>query len=108
MPQSNLVQRDIFKLEIKESDPTQDQLKILLEYGVKPSELVKGATSSADVHEKIKENADAFIRQVVVDWSSGKAVAGDNESAILSLLTISPIVNLAISCASGPSSNFKL
>jgi hypothetical protein len=52
----------------------------------KAAALVSGAASESDALRMVKENGGAFIRPVVVDWSSGKAVIGDNESEILKML----------------------
>jgi arsenate reductase-like glutaredoxin family protein len=80
--------RDPFELEVTESAPTADQLKSIFEYvgNGKAAALVSGAASESDALRMVKENGGAFIRPVVVDWSSGKAVIGDNESEILKML----------------------
>ncbi|KAF7504930.1 hypothetical protein GJ744_001577 [Endocarpon pusillum] len=80
--------RDPFELDITEAPPTKDQLKSIFEYvgGSKAAQLVKGASSQSDALRKLQENPDSFLRPVVVDWNQGKAVVGDNESAILKLL----------------------
>jgi arsenate reductase-like glutaredoxin family protein len=86
--QNKSVTREPFELDITEAAPTPDQLKNIFEYlgGGKAAQLVKGAASESDALRKIKEDGEAFQRPVVVDWSNGKAVAGENESEILKLL----------------------
>ncbi|EEA22725.1 hypothetical protein TMatcc_001573 [Talaromyces marneffei ATCC 18224] len=80
--------RDDFEVEITESLPTPDQLSTIIDYlgskGVKPGAVVQGAASKADALKKLSEIG--FARPIVVDWSNGKAVIGDNESEILRLL----------------------
>ncbi|KAK2879994.1 hypothetical protein FQN49_000687 [Arthroderma sp. PD_2] len=88
-----------FELNVTEEPPTPAQLSLIMDYmtssplasggiGVgKPGDLVSGATDRPDALKKLKENADSFIRPVVVDWNNGKAVLGTNESAILKLLS---------------------
>ncbi|RMD43077.1 hypothetical protein DV735_g2040, partial [Chaetothyriales sp. CBS 134920] len=80
--------REPFELEITEAPPTPDQLRSIFEYlgSGHAGQLVKGAATESDALRKLKENGDNFQRPVVVDWSQGKAVAGDNESEILKLL----------------------
>ncbi|ERF73857.1 hypothetical protein EPUS_05562 [Endocarpon pusillum Z07020] len=84
--------RDPFELDITEAPPTKDQLKSIFEYvgGSKAAQLVKGASSQSDALRKLQENPDNFLRPVVVDWNRGKAVVGDNESAILKLVKEQP------------------
>jgi len=43
-----------------------------------------------DALKRLNEDGERFLRPVVVDWNNGKAVVGDNESAILKLLSESP------------------
>jgi arsenate reductase-like glutaredoxin family protein len=84
--------REPFELEITENAPTPDQLRSILEY-VGPgtaSQLVKGASSQSDALKKLKDNPDNFVRPVVVDWTQGKAVVGNNESEILKLVREAP------------------
>lgn len=80
--------REQFELNITEDAPTEDQVRTILEYvgptGV-PS-IVKGAQDEKDALKKFKQSRDNLLRPVVVDWSNGKAIAGDNESQILKLL----------------------
>ncbi|EEQ30210.1 hypothetical protein McanMca71_000531 [Microsporum canis] len=88
-----------FELNVTEEPPTADQLSLIMDYmtssplasggiGVgKPGDLVSGATDRPDAIKKLKENADSFIRPVVVDWNNGKAVVATSESAILKLLS---------------------
>lgn len=84
--------RDPFELDITEDIPTKDQLKCIFDYvgGSKAAQLVKGASSQSDALKKMQENPDTFIRPVVVDWNQGKAVIGDNESALLKLVKEQP------------------
>ncbi|KAK3694827.1 thioredoxin-like protein [Podospora appendiculata] len=85
-------QRPEFDLNITEEAPTTDQLQTILEYvGPKgiPS-IIQGAETEVDALRKFKQSHDTFQRPVVVDWSNGKAIAGDNESAILTLLNALP------------------
>ncbi|RAO66898.1 uncharacterized protein BHQ10_002910 [Talaromyces amestolkiae] len=80
--------RDDFEIEVTESLPTPDQLSTIIDYlgskGVKPGAVVQGAASKDDALKKLSESG--FARPIVVDWSNGKAVIGDNESEILRLL----------------------
>ena len=80
--------RGQFELDITEADPTPDQLRSILEYigAGKAGSLVKGASNESDALKTLKQNADAFQRPVVVDWSQGKAVVGENESEILKMV----------------------
>jgi len=86
--QNDHVQRNPFELDITEADPTPDQLRNILEYvgAGKIGSLVKGATSEGDAMKILKQSGDAFQRPVVVDWEQGKAVVGDDESAIMKLV----------------------
>ena len=79
-------------MEITEAAPTPDQLKSIFEYvgAGKAAQLVKGASSQSDALRKLKEDGENFQRPVIVDWNSGKAVVGDNESEILKLLKEKP------------------
>ncbi|KAH6973494.1 thioredoxin-like protein [Ilyonectria robusta] len=80
--------REQFDLNITEDPPTEDQVKTILGY-VGPSgiaSVIKGAKDEKDALRKFKESNGNFIQPVVVDWSNGKAIAGDNESEILKLL----------------------
>ena len=83
-----LSRREPFDLNITEDPPTTDQLQTILEYvgasGI--SAIVKGAGTQAEAMRKFRESHDNFQRPVVVDWSNGKAIAGDKESEILKLL----------------------
>ncbi|CAK7267570.1 hypothetical protein SEPCBS57363_002658 [Sporothrix epigloea] len=80
--------REPFDLNITEDPPTSDQLQTILEYvgttGI--ASIVKGASTQAEAMRKFRESHENFQRPVVVDWSNGKAVAGDKESEILKLL----------------------
>ncbi|EED15358.1 conserved hypothetical protein [Talaromyces stipitatus ATCC 10500] len=80
--------RDDFEIEVTESLPTKDQLSTIIDYlaakGVKPGAAVQGAVGKEDALRKLSESG--FRRPIVVDWSNGKAVIGDNESEILRLL----------------------
>jgi hypothetical protein len=48
--------------------------------------LVNGASSESEALRKVKSDGASFQRPVIVDWSEGKAVLGDNESEILKML----------------------
>lgn len=63
----NKTQRSQFELDVQEAPPTSDQVNNILEYlgNGKASQLVKGATSSADVKQKLKQDPDSFHRPVV-------------------------------------------
>lgn len=63
----NQTQRSQFELDVQETPPTPDQVHNILEYlgNGKAGELVKGATSSADAAQKIKQDPDSFHRPVV-------------------------------------------
>ncbi|OAP56743.1 hypothetical protein AYL99_08855 [Fonsecaea erecta] len=86
--QNATVTRDPFELEITEQPPTPDQLKSIFEYvgSGRAADLVKGAASESDALRKVKQDGSLFTRPVVVDWSAGKAVIGDQDSEILKLL----------------------
>ncbi|ORY18686.1 thioredoxin-like protein [Clohesyomyces aquaticus] len=89
------LERTDFELDVTEAPPTGDQLKNILEYlGGSTSDaaakLVRDARGESDALRKLEQNGDAFQRPVVVDWNQGKAVVGDNESEILSLLRSIP------------------
>ncbi|KAL7795850.1 thioredoxin-like protein [Trichoderma ceciliae] len=80
--------RDPFELNITEDPPTIDQVQTILEYVGQSgaSQIVKGARDDKDALKKFKENKENLLRPLTVDWSNGKAIAGDNESEILKLL----------------------
>ncbi|UKZ55405.1 hypothetical protein TrVGV298_009228 [Trichoderma virens] len=74
--QDSEARRDPFELNITEDAPTVDQVQTILE----------GARDDKDALKKFKENKENLLRPLTVDWSNGKAIAGDNESEILKLL----------------------
>ncbi|KAL2216949.1 thioredoxin-like protein [Thermoascus aurantiacus ATCC 26904] len=87
--------RGEFQLDVTELPPTPDQLRNILDYAsatgerkTEPGEVMRGAGSVADALRLLKEEGggERFVRPVVVDWSNGKAVVGDNESEILKML----------------------
>ncbi|KAF2017438.1 hypothetical protein BU24DRAFT_367284 [Aaosphaeria arxii CBS 175.79] len=87
----NRAQRTEFDLDVTEAPPTPDQLKNIIEYLGGPvsgaaGKIIKGAKDESEAIRRLKENEEAFQRPVVVDWNQGKAVVGENESEILSLL----------------------
>ncbi|KAI9725738.1 MAG: hypothetical protein M1828_002621 [Chrysothrix sp. TS-e1954] len=88
----NQIQRSEFDLDITEAPPTSDQLSTIIGYvgAGKASKFVKGATSESDALKLFKQNADAFQRPVIVDWTNGMAVAGENQSEILKMLNKQP------------------
>lgn len=91
-----------------EAPPTPDQFKNILEYLGGPSaagKLISGASDESDALRRLKADGNTFQRPLVVDWNQGKAgicsthitlwncgdlltraVVGENESEILSLL----------------------
>ncbi|KAJ4325020.1 hypothetical protein N0V94_000904 [Neodidymelliopsis sp. IMI 364377] len=82
-------ERTEFELDVTEAPPTVDQLKNILDYLGGPSavgKIIPGAKDETDALRRLKADGDAFQRPLVVDWNQGKAVAGENESEILSLL----------------------
>ncbi|KAJ4356340.1 uncharacterized protein N0V89_004372 [Didymosphaeria variabile] len=82
-----------FELDVTEAPPTSDQLKSILDYLGGPgaaSKVVSGAQDEADAMRRLKADGETFLRPVVVDWNQGKAVIGDNESEILSMLRSIP------------------
>jgi len=89
--QSKLERTD-YNLEVQEEPPTSDQLTSILEYmgEGKAGTVVKGATSASDALRKLKQSGDLFQRPVVVDWNHGRAVAGDDESAIMKMVKALP------------------
>jgi arsenate reductase-like glutaredoxin family protein len=93
--QNKSVQRGPFELDVTEAEPTPDQLRSILEYigAGKVGSLVKGASSEGDAMKILKQSADAFQRPVLVDWEQGRAVVGDDESAIQKLLKEGPKAN---------------
>ncbi|KAF2465881.1 uncharacterized protein BDR25DRAFT_306384 [Lindgomyces ingoldianus] len=89
------LERAEFTLDVTEAPPTADQLKNILEYLGSPlsgaaGKVIRGAVDESDAMRKLKEDADAFQRPLVVDWHQGKAVVGENESEILALLRSIP------------------
>ncbi|KAL5091097.1 thioredoxin-like protein [Trichoderma sp. SZMC 28012] len=80
--------REPFELNITEDAPTVDQVQTILEYVGQSgaAQVVKGARDDKDALKKFKENKENLLRPLTVDWSNGKAIAGDNESEILKLL----------------------
>ncbi|KAL7913467.1 thioredoxin-like protein [Trichoderma velutinum] len=86
--QDSEARRDPFELNITEDAPTVDQVQTILEYVGQSgaSQVVKGARDDKDALKKFKENKENLLRPLTVDWSNGKAIAGDNESEILKLL----------------------
>ncbi|KAF2257292.1 hypothetical protein BU26DRAFT_513993 [Trematosphaeria pertusa] len=87
------LERMEFELDVTDAPPTSDQLKNILEYLGGPSavsKVIKGAQNESDAMKKLEADGEAFERPVVVDWNQGKAVVGDNESEILSLLRSIP------------------
>ncbi|KAI9716765.1 MAG: hypothetical protein M1812_005105 [Candelaria pacifica] len=88
----NKAQRSEFELNVTEDPPTSDQLRNILEYvgARKAGDIVKGARDDTDAMKKLAENAENFKRPVIVDWNNGRAVAGDNESQILRMLSTLP------------------
>ncbi|EHK16994.1 uncharacterized protein TRIVIDRAFT_173559 [Trichoderma virens Gv29-8] len=86
--QDSEARRDPFELNITEDAPTVDQVQTILEYVGQSgaSQIVKGARDDKDALKKFKENKENLLRPLTVDWSNGKAIAGDNESEILKLL----------------------
>ncbi|TGJ80167.1 hypothetical protein E0Z10_g8600 [Xylaria hypoxylon] len=82
-------QRPEFELNITEDPPTADQLKTILEYVGKSkiSSVIKGATTENEALKKLKESSDNIKYPVIVDWNNGRALASDNESEILKMLS---------------------
>ncbi|OJJ85174.1 uncharacterized protein ASPGLDRAFT_147994 [Aspergillus glaucus CBS 516.65] len=89
-------QQTEFQLEVTEGSPTNDQLRSILDYvadngvGKKktyvPGEIVKGARDAEDALARFKEDKERFVRPITVDWNGGRAVIGEDESEILSML----------------------
>jgi len=78
-----------FELDVTEAPPTSDQLKNILEYlggASAASKVISGASNESDALRRLQADGNTFQRPLVVDWNSGKAVAGENESEILKLL----------------------
>ncbi|KAL4989408.1 thioredoxin-like protein [Aspergillus falconensis] len=92
--------RGEFQLEVTTAPPTTDQLRNILEYvtgdpsgGGKEggpryavSEIIQGAKDAEDAVKRFKEDSGRFVRPVTVDWTSGQAVVGDDESQILRMV----------------------
>ncbi|KAL4794373.1 thioredoxin-like protein [Aspergillus venezuelensis] len=97
---STPIGRGEFTLEVTTAPPTTQQLQNILEYvsgdpsagskegGMKysVSEIVQGARDAEDAIKKFKEDSGRFVRPVTVDWTSGQAVVGMDESAILRMV----------------------
>ncbi|OAG04924.1 uncharacterized protein CC84DRAFT_1165281 [Paraphaeosphaeria sporulosa] len=78
-----------FELDVTEAPPTADQLKSILDYlggSGAASKVVSGAQDETDAMRRLKADGETFLRPVVVDWNQGKAVVGESESEILSML----------------------
>ncbi|KAB2575705.1 hypothetical protein BFW01_g11168 [Lasiodiplodia theobromae] len=77
-----------FTFEAQEEPPTSDQVETILEYlgADSAGKVVQGATTQEEALKKFKMNANSFSKPLVVDWTSGKVVVGDNQSEILRLL----------------------
>ncbi|KAJ5973272.1 hypothetical protein N7481_010482 [Penicillium waksmanii] len=94
-------QRGQFELEVTTDNPTTDQLRSILDY-ISPtsgtgglgnketyavSELIRGAKTADEALKKFKEDpSGSFVKPVTVDWTNGRAVIGDQESAILKMV----------------------
>ncbi|CBX93238.1 hypothetical protein IAQ61_008956 [Plenodomus lingam] len=82
-------ERADFELDVTEAPPTSDQLKNIMEYlggASAASKVVTGASSEIDALRRLQADGNTFQRPLVVNWNSGRAVVGENESEILSLL----------------------
>ncbi|KAL2007492.1 hypothetical protein VTN00DRAFT_8930 [Thermoascus crustaceus] len=96
-----LKSRGEFQLDVTEMPPTPDQLKSILDYAnatgarkTEPGEVIRGARNAADALRRLREEGEGvFVRPVVVDWSNGKAVIGDNESEILKMVRQDSVVD---------------
>ncbi|KAF1977695.1 hypothetical protein BU23DRAFT_550372 [Bimuria novae-zelandiae CBS 107.79] len=91
-PQSKL-ERMEFELDVTEAPPTTDQLKSILDYlggSSAASKVIRGAKDETDAMRRLKADGETFERPVVVDWNQGKAVVGESESEILSMLRSIP------------------
>ncbi|KAJ4297565.1 hypothetical protein N0V90_005457 [Kalmusia sp. IMI 367209] len=89
----NKIERVEFDLDVTEAPPTADQLKSIIDYLGGPgaaSKVIRGAQDEADAMRRLKADGETFERPLVVDWNQGKAVIGENESEILSLLRSIP------------------
>ncbi|KAF2447196.1 hypothetical protein P171DRAFT_356114 [Karstenula rhodostoma CBS 690.94] len=78
-----------FELDVTEAPPTADQLKSILDYlggSGAASKVISGAQNETDAMQRLKADGETFLRPVVVGWNQGKAVVGESESEILSLL----------------------
>lgn len=94
-------QRGQFELEVTTDNPTTDQLRSILDY-ISPtsgtgglgnketyavSELIRGARTAEEALKKFKEDpSGSFVKPITVDWTNGRAVIGDQESAILKMV----------------------
>ncbi|CAF9926099.1 MAG: hypothetical protein GOMPHAMPRED_004060 [Gomphillus americanus] len=84
----NKINRNDLDLDVSEEAPTGDQLKTIIEYlGVdKANTVVRGANSITDAIKKLEQDKNLFQHPIIVDWNNGRAVHGDNESAILKMI----------------------
>ncbi|QDS69863.1 hypothetical protein FKW77_000435 [Venturia effusa] len=91
-PVTSKPERTDFDLDVQEAEPTEDQLKSILEYVGESGagKVVEGANSVRDAVRKVKEDAGRFKRPLIVDWHQGKVVVGEEQSEILRLLKSVP------------------
>ncbi|MCJ1278687.1 hypothetical protein MMC21_006504 [Puttea exsequens] len=88
----NKFQRTEFQLNVTEDPPTGDQLRTILDYmgANSAGKLVEGAKDRDDAMSKLKIDLGKFKRPVTVDWMNGRAVTGDDESEIMSMIAQIP------------------
>ncbi|KAK9459109.1 thioredoxin-like protein [Lipomyces oligophaga] len=83
------VSNRLYDLDVTEGVPTRDQLKTILKYAgeTKVSSIVPGATSYTEATAILEGGEKNILRPMVIDWSNGKAILGDDEPAVKKLLS---------------------
>ncbi|KAK7208102.1 thioredoxin-like protein [Myxozyma melibiosi] len=79
----------LFDLDVTEGVPTKDQLKTILKYAgqSKVSAIVPGATSYTEASAILEGGSKNLLRPMVIDWVNGKAVLGDDEAGVKTMIS---------------------
>ncbi|KAK9383927.1 thioredoxin-like protein [Kockiozyma suomiensis] len=79
----------LFELDVTEGVPTKDQLKTILKYAGehKVSAIVPGAQSYTEASSILEGGSNELLRPMVIDWTNGKAVLGDDEAGVKKLVS---------------------